>query len=419
MNYRGGIVTGAAGALVLVAAAWLAWAILLRPPPKAKSAGTVTPAKVERIAKEGEFNTITLTDDHERALRIQTATVEEKRVQRSRLLGGEVVLPPGQTVIVSAPLAGALKAPGRGMPRPGQSVKKGQTVALLVPILTPEAKATLANAAVEAEGQVNSASTQVDAARIALTRAEKLFEGKAGSQRNVDEAKEKHDLALKALEAATARRDLLKRVVGDLDKGGPAALPIKAPEPGVIKSVSALPGQAVPGGAALFEVVRLSPVWVRVGAYVGDLPELAPDGKAEVGGLADGPGRPTRPAYPVKAPPSANPLAGSVDLFYELDNTDGHYRPGQRVGVSLPLKDDVRKDNKAPLVVPWSAVVLDVQGGTWVYVSMGKRTYARHRVRVARVVDNQAVLTDGPPAGTKVVTHGTQELFGTEVGFAK
>ncbi len=411
MNYRGGIVTGAAGALVLVAAAWLSWAILLRPPPKAKSAGTVTPAKVERVAREGEFNTITLTDTHERALRIKTAAVEEKRVPRARLLGGEVVLPPGQTVIVSAPLAGSLKASLRKkgqMPRPGQSVEKGQTVALLVPLLTPEAKATLASAAVDAEGQVASANTQVEAARIALNRAKRVQESAGGSKRSVDEAKEKHDLALKALEAARARRDLLKRVVGDLDKGGPAALPIKAPEAGVIKSVSALPGQVVPGGAVLFEVVRLSPVWVRVGAYVGDLPDLAADGKAEVGGLADGPGRPTRPAYPVKAPPSANPLAASVDLFYELDNADGRYRPGQRVGVSIPLRDDARKEDRPPLVVPWSAVVLDVQGGTWVYVSMGKRTYARHRVRVARVVDNLAVLTDGPPPGTKVVTQGAQ-----------
>ena len=46
-----------------------------------------------------------------------------------------------------------------GMPAAGATVKHGQTLVLLDPLLTPEAKATLAASAVEAEGQVKSAAT--------------------------------------------------------------------------------------------------------------------------------------------------------------------------------------------------------------------------------------------------------------------
>ena len=66
------------------------------------------------------------------------------------------------------------------------------------------------------------------------------------------------------------------------------------------------------------------------------------------------------------------------------------------------------------LVAPFSAVLHDIHGGQWVYVAGGPRQYVRRRVQVSRVVDGQAVLASGPAAGTKVVTDGAAELFGTE-----
>jgi hypothetical protein len=123
-------------------------------------------------------------------------------------------------------------------------------------------------------------------------------------------------------------------------------------------------------------------------------------------------------AKPVAAPPSASPLGSTVDLFYELeqpaDAGSARFSPGQRVGATLPLKGEAQS-----LVVPWSAVTFDVHGGTWVYENVGPRAYARRRVQVRYVVVEQAVLADGPPAGTSVVIQGVAELFGREMGFAK
>jgi hypothetical protein len=63
--------------------------------------------------------------------------------------------------------------------------------------------------------------------------------------------------------------------------------------------------------------------------------------------------------------------------------------------------------------------VTDINGGTWVYEVVGEHKFTRRRVQIKYVVDSNAVLASGPPVGSKIVTQGAIELFGTEMGFAK
>ena len=67
-------------------------------------------------------------------------------------------------------------------------------------------------------------------------------------------------------------------------------------------------------------------------------------------------------------------------------------------------------------VVPYSAVLYDANGDTWVYANPEPLAYVRERVTVDDIQGGQAVLTDGPPEGTPVVTVGAAELYGTEFG---
>jgi len=113
----------------------------------------------------------------------------------------------------------------------------------------------------------------------------------------------------------------------------------------------------------------------------------------------------------VSAPPSADAVATTVDLFYELANGDGRLYPGQRLAVTLPM----RSSHKS-LVVPLKAVLYDVHGGRWVYEQTGPGVYVRRRVAVRYVDAAKAVLASGPTAGAKIVTDGAVELFGTEFG---
>ncbi len=69
--------------------------------------------------------------------------------------------------------------------------------------------------------------------------------------------------------------------------------------------------------------------------------------------------------------------------------------------------------------VPYDAVLFDNAGVTFTYTNPKDLDYVRQPVTVEGVKSKVAILTVGPPVGTKVVTAGVQELFGAETGFVK
>src|SRR5262245_60908859 len=128
---RRSLVTGIVLVLAVVGTGLLAWALAgMTSSNKKAPAKADLPAVVAKTAKEDEFNTIQLTPRAEERLGIRTAAVERRAVPRVRLLGGEVVVPAGHTVVVAAPLSGALKPPAGGVPPAGRVVKRGQPVFL-------------------------------------------------------------------------------------------------------------------------------------------------------------------------------------------------------------------------------------------------------------------------------------------------
>src|SRR5262249_28353144 len=114
-------------------------------------------------------------------------------------------------------------------------------------------------------------------------------------------------------------------------------------------------------------------------------------------------------AKPVLAPPSADPLTATVDLYYSLDSA--LLVPGERVMVELPYRDV-----EVATQVPSSALVVDVDGGTWVWECLEDHGFRRRRVEVAREVESQALLRRGPEVGTCIVEVGALELLGAEFG---
>jgi multidrug efflux pump subunit AcrA (membrane-fusion protein) len=167
----------------------------------------------------------------------------------------------------------------------------------------------------------------------------------------------------------------------------------------------------VPAGAPLFEVMDYDPIWVKVPIYAGEVPAIAENDPARISELGGADAARSLMAQPVQAPPTADPQAATVDLYYQLANSDGRLRPGQRLNVSLALRD-----KQESVVIPWSAVVHDIYGGTWVYVTAAPHKFVRRRVQIAFVVDDLAVMDNGPAVGQQIVSTGVAELFGTEFG---
>ena len=69
------------------------------------------------------------------------------------------------------------------------------------------------------------------------------------------------------------------------------------------------------------------------------------------------------------------------------------------------------------IVLPYAAVLYDAEGNAWVYTSPEPLTFVRNPIVVDHIDGDTAVLSEGPPSGTAVVTVGATELFGSESEF--
>lgn len=304
---------------------------------QAADAGGSAPAT---ITKEGDLVILTLKPEAEQALRLKTIAVEKRSVPAVRLFSGEVVTPLAAEGKPVAPVLGG----------------------------TLDEVLRLADLQAAADGRILQAQVQIDAAKIAVERAQKMLSAEAGSVRGVDEAKATLQLAEAAMTTAKAQRDLLGSPVGQ-------------------------------GGAKR--------AWVRVAIYSGEAALLDDKAPASIRSLVSQ--SKAQSAKPVIGPPTANTLTNTIDWYYELP-ADTPLRAGERAAVEITTTDSKQE----ALVIPFNAVLHDIHGGQWVYVKTGEHSYTRNRIQVARLAGADAVLSSGPAAGTQIVTDGSAELFGTE-----
>ncbi|MBC7796210.1 MAG: efflux RND transporter periplasmic adaptor subunit [Pyrinomonadaceae bacterium] len=384
---------------------------------QAQKVAATPPAKVENAPKENELSTITLTPEAESRLKINVETVVSQAVRSTREYSGEVVLPPDSTYTVTAPITGTLIAVG-SPPASGTTIRKAQTVYKILPIVTSserDQRELLERdtniAATAADNDIEAAKTRVDAAKIRLARAEQLVKDGGGSQKAAEITREELRIAEITLKAARQRFEETKKVPPPTNE----PVDVKSPQNAVIQKLHVTAGQTVASGTVLFEAATFQSVLVRVPVYVGELNTVEQRAAARIHTLNDVGGKGGRYAQPTNAPPSADANAATVDLYFILQNDGNSLRPGQRVGATLSVKTD----SGDSLVIPQASILHDVSGGTWVYEQIAPLKYARRRVVVNRVADDIAILDNGPPAGTKIVTAGASELFGTEFSTGK
>lgn len=80
----------------------------------------------------------------------------------------------------------------------------------------------------------------------------------------------------------------------------------------------------------------------------------------------------------------------------------------------LDLKTDRVQEQAGKRVIPYSSLIYDPSGGTWVYTSPQPRTFVRSAIDVDRIEGDRVVLKEGPPVGTLVASVAVAELYGAE-----
>ena len=242
------------------------------------------------------------------------------------------------------------------------------------PVTGPDELRKLAELQAVADGAVQSATAVLEAAVQARKRAETLSQARAGSDRALDEAKAAEAQARAAMTMAGKNRALLGRPAAEIAMGTQRWIAVVVPA---------------------LDLARLDlqkPALVKVSAAAPDkLVSAAPVARA------------------------ATVLAGGgVETFFALGG-DAPLAAGQQVEVQLAEKNAAAA--AAPvLTAPWSSIVYDASGSAWVYEQKTAESFVRRRVSVTRVAGETAILSSGPPEGTKVVRTGTAELFGAEFG---
>lgn len=187
--------------------------------------------------------------------------------------------------------------------------------------------------------------------------------------------------------------------------------------------ITASPTSAtIPNTGANNEITDLSRVWVQVRLSQSDLNKIDRSKPVRVlplnedGEDNDNEGMEAEPDE-AAGQDDGEDVGDDPDetLYYSVDNTTQSLLPGQGVFVELSLANTTAQQ----LVIPYAAVIYGLEGETWVYTNPEPLVFVRQPVVVDYIEGDQAYLTEGPSAGTKVVTVGGAELLGTETGVSK
>lgn len=296
----------------------------------------------------------------------------------------------GRRAEVSAPARGLLRSAGdRPWPQAGQRVRRGEPLAMLLPLAGIDDVAGLASEAEAARERLKLAEAQ-------LARVRQLAEEGVVAERRLAEAQAEETAARGAWRAASARL-AAARGGGDGD-----VIALAAPLDGLIVESALAPGQVVEAGARLATVIDDRRVVIRVELLAADAEALA-DAQALRLRRPGGPEWLQPPARLVHRA-AALEAGGVLALRYEMDN-DGAWPPGLPLIASLPV------GRPSPQVTVPEAAVIDDDGVAVVMVQHGGEAFERRPIRPGLRAAGRVAVLDGLDEGERVVTAGAYAVM--------
>jgi membrane fusion protein, heavy metal efflux system len=177
-------------------------------------------------------------------LTIRTVPAGESSAAKTVQLSGQVIADPNGFGRVQAPVNGRIEALERGLPHVGQRVVKGQTLAVILPIIPTEDQNSYA-------GTIGELDTQILLAEQKLARISRI----PGTipQKDIDDTRT-------TVDGLRKRRASVRASQGEPQ-------PLTAPITGVISMSTAVPGQLANARDVIFEIVDPAKMWVEAIAF--------------------------------------------------------------------------------------------------------------------------------------------------------
>ena len=237
-----------------------------------------------------------------------------------------------------------------------------------------------------------------------------MYKQKLRSEQDFEKAKQARDHAKEEHKAA---QDKLKFFRMD-------NITVRSPQRGKVLQLFVGSGQYVSASAPLVTIIDLNPIWIRVPIPEYDLPTVDPKLPVSITWKNQNYDREGKPPFfsarPAGRVAQVDPIKHTADLWYELEATKEAERfvKDQMVTVQVPI----HKKQQAT-VVPYSAIVFDSFGNSWIYVelgfdSSGKHQFERRRVEMVTSVDSGLIVRPSLTDGEMVVTDGAAKLFSAQ-----
>ncbi len=394
------------GAIVVIVA-MIGFALLRR---------TVTP--VEQAAAPAAGNptgTVKFLMEQQWLIRMKLARVEKQWLARQITSTGRVIPAQHNQAIVAPPVGGIIS--GGQLPRVGQQVKKGQTLAVLTqrPTASESAQIAAGNAQLRIEQSridgerrrliqvANEAQVRLNQAKIEYERAQRLYDRKAYSLRQLQTAEADYKAAQANLAAATEQAKALGGSEGRLGGiGVSTSYAVSAPISGTVVKVSKAMGEQVSPGEQIVEIINLDTVWVEAPIFERDLSFLSSQAKPVF----------TTSSYPgvefsgkiLDIGAVINEQSRAATVTFEVPNRDRTLRIGMQANVRLDAGEGADA-----LIVPKEAV-LDNEGKKIVYVLLSGEEFQRREVTIGDEYGNKVAVLTGLQPGERVVTQGAYQI---------
>jgi cobalt-zinc-cadmium efflux system membrane fusion protein len=360
-------------------------------------------------AAEEPQDTVAFLLEPQWKVRLLLARAQARTLSRRLIVPARAAAPEGRSALVSAPVAGRLSAAEAGaLPRTGERVEAGRTLAFVEPPLGAPELAQLRALALEldlqalevlratgeAEARLRFAQRELE--RIGALRAEGL-----STQSQLDAAEQGLALARTELEAAARTKASLERLQAEhgAQPTGTLRLRLDAPIAGVISEVSVVDGASVEAGAPAFRILDASRLWIEGRVSEFDLALLSGSTTA-VARFAALPGRDVELAGLPWIGPEVEPQSRTLLVRYELDNPDGALRPGMLAELFVATGT-----LQAAVAVPAEALVLD-QGLPTAYVMLEGELFQRRQLELGLRDGDWVEVLAGLAPGERVATRG-------------
>jgi hypothetical protein len=306
----------------------------------------------------------------QRQLAVRTVVVESAALPRSIELSGTVRMDPNAGGKVQAIVAGRVEPGPRGLPEPGQAVRKGEVLAYVVASAAPVERAS-------------------QAAQLAELRAAKVL-----ADKRVARLRELADtVPRKDIEAAESEAASLQLRAAAIGAGLSHRDALVAPVSGVIASANAIAGQVVDARELLFEIV--DPTRLRIEALAFDAAIAA-----DIADAAIAVGDTRVPLVFVGAARSLREQA--LPLQFRAEGA-----ALSRLAVGQPVQVFVRsRQTVTGIAVPFASLMKNPANQTIVWVKTEAERFVPRTVVTAPLDGVRVAVTSGLHARDRVTTQG-------------